>query len=455
MPRSSRPFPDGFLWGTATASYQIEGAVAEGGRGPSIWDTFSHTPGKIAGGDTGDVADDHYHRWQSDLDLMVELGVPAYRLSIAWPRILPTGTSEVNPAGIDFYARLLDGLHERGITPFVTLYHWDLPQALEDRGGWQSRDTVDAYLRYTDVVRERLGDRIGHWITFNEPWVSSLQGYGSGRHAPGLRDGHAALLAAHHLLLGHGRALDVLDGAGDVGITLNLTDAQPGSERPDDLAATRRFDGNINRWFLDPLLRGEYPRDMVEWYGDDAAGVVQPGDLDAISRPMDFLGINFYYRTFVVAGGDPGNPRFGLPDIDAHSIIPDGLDVTAMGWPVTPDGFRSLLVRLHRDYPNLPPVYITENGAAFDDEAGPDGAVHDDRRVSYLREHITAVRDAIDDGVDVRGYFVWSLLDNFEWAEGYAKRFGIVRVDYGTQERIVKDSGRFYSQVVAAKGVPD
>ena len=453
MEITARQFPNGFQWGTATASYQIEGAVDEGGRGRSIWDTFSHTPEKIANDENGDVADDHYHRWESDLDLMVQLGLPAYRFSIAWPRILPLGTGEVNPDGVDFYARLLDGLHERGITPFVTLYHWDLPQALEDRGGWQARETVDAYLRYVEVVRDRLGDRIENWITFNEPWVSALQGYGSGRHAPGMRNGRAALLAAHHQLLSSGRVMDLLEGAGRVGITLNLSSAQPGSNNAEDVAATRRFDGNLNRWFLDPLLRGEYPADMVEWYGNDFAGVVREGDLAEIARPLDFLGVNFYFTTFVVYGGDPSNRRFGLPDISAHSIIPEGFQTTAMGWPVTPNGLRDLLVRLRDDYPGLPPMYITENGAAYFDEVAPDGAVHDADRLSYLRDHISSLRDAIDAGVDVRGYFLWSLLDNFEWAEGYGKRFGIVPVDYDTQQRTIKDSGHFYAGVVAANGL--
>lgn len=446
-------FPEGFVWGTATASYQVEGAVTEDGRGPSIWDTFSAAPGNVAGGDTGAVACDHYHRWPQDLDLMNDLGVPAYRFSLAWPRIVPDGDGAVNQAGLDHYSRLLDGMLERGIAPVVTLYHWDLPQALQDRGGWQSRATADAFARYAEVVAAAYGDRVPTWITLNEPWVASFVGHGSGVHAPGVRDGRAALQSAHHLLMAHGRATQVLaDTRGEVGVTLNLADVVAAGDNRDDLDAAARVYANTNSWFLDPLLEGRYPQLLVDWYGDTLADVVHDGDLGLIGQPLDFLGVNYYSRIHVRAGDDP-SARAVLPPLGAHGVVPAGLATTAMGWPVEPDGFRSLLVRVAAEHPRLPPISITENGAAYDDVVGADGTVDDPERVAFLDGHLRALHDAIEAGVRVRGYFCWSFMDNFEWAEGYAKRFGIVHLDYESQRRTPKASARWYADVIRRNGL--
>jgi len=441
-------FPEGFVWGTATASYQIEGAVCEDGRGESIWDRFCHTPGHIAGGDTGDVADDHYHRWQEDLRIMKELGLGAYRFSIAWPRVIPDGTGAVNPAGLDFYERLVDGLLAAGIEPYVTLYHWDLPQALQEKGGWPNRDSASWFADYAAVVSARLGDRVHHWITHNEPFVAAFEGYGNGEHAPGICDPKAALQAAHHLLLSHGLAVPVLRQNGDegtqVGITLNLTWVDPASERPADVEAARRYDGALNRFFLDPLFKGAYPADLLA-YARDMAPHVEPGDLLQISTPIDFLGVNYYSRA-IIADDPKGGP------LAARQVVPAYAELTEMGWEVYPEGLYKLLRRVHDDYrPHA--LYITENGCALADRV-VDGRVHDERRIAYLREHLLQARRAIDEGVPLRGYFVWSLLDNFEWAFGYSKRFGLVYVDYATQARILKDSARWYQQVAAANAVP-
>ncbi|HET6504478.1 MAG TPA: GH1 family beta-glucosidase [Amycolatopsis sp.] len=447
---TARNMPEGFVWGVATASYQIEGSVAADGRGQSIWDVFSATPGAVRHGDTGAIACDNYRRWEQDLDLLSELGVSAYRFSLAWPRILPEGTGKVNQSGLDHYRRLVDGLLARNITPAITLYHWDLPQVLQDKGGWTDRATVDAFARYTEVVAEALGDRVPQWITFNEPWVSSFVGYGSGRHAPGITDGPSALLAAHHLLCAHGAAVPILrETSGKVGITLNLTPTRPVT--PADEAAATRFDGCQNRWFLDPVLRGRYPEDMLGWYG--FTGFTDE-DLTAISAPLDFLGVNYYTRSWVVTGEDPDARHPMLPSLDAHLIRPAELAKTEMGWTVEPDGLSELLVRLKRDYPALPPIYITENGAAFDDYVDPEGGVDDEDRIDFLHGHLGALHDAITEGVDVRGYFCWSLMDNFEWAEGYAKRFGLYFVDYATQRRIAKASAGWYSDVIKRNGIP-
>ena len=446
--------PDGFLWGAATASYQIEGAVDADGRGPSIWDTFSARPGTTRHGDTGAIACDGYRRWREDLKLVTDLGLSAYRFSLAWPRIVPAGRGPVNQAGLDHYRALVDALLEAGVTPAVTLYHWDLPQPLQDEGGWEAGGTVDAFAEYVGHVAAALGDRVPMWITLNEPWVSSFLGYGAGIHAPGVRGDRSALLAAHHLLCAHGRAVQVLRGTGGrVGVTLNLTPVRPVTDDPRDVAAATRVDGNSNRWFLDPLFTGRYPRDMLDWYGEHATGIVADGDLDAVAAPLDFLGVNYYRRSHVAAGTVPGQPRTVRPLLDAHVEDPPDVPRTAMGWPVEPDGLRELLVRLHRDYPGLPPVYITENGAAYDDYVDPEGGVDDEERVAYLSGHLFAVHEAIGAGVDVRGYFCWSLLDNFEWAEGYAKRFGLYFVDYRTQERIPKASARWYAGVVRRNGL--
>jgi beta-glucosidase len=449
--------PDGFAWGTATASYQIEGAVAEDGRSPSIWDTFSHTPGKVQDGDTGDVADDHYHRYAEDVDLMAGLGVGWYRFSLAWPRLLPEGGGALNEAGLDFYSRLIDTLLAKGIRPWVTLYHWDLPQVLQDRGGWPERDTAERFAEYAAAVHARLSDRVKHWTTLNEPWVSAFVGHATGRHAPGMADGEAALRAAHHLMLGHGLAIEAMraqDGGDcEYGITLNLHPVDAASDDPADADAARRADGLSNRIFLDPLLRGSYPADLLEDVRDVSdGGHIRDGDEQRIHVPLDFLGINYYFRSVVRKGaGDRPSEWVGQEDIEKVSR---GLPRTEMGWEIDADGLYDILARVHRDYPGTP-LYVTENGAAFADEKGPDGAVHDPRRIEYLDAHFRAAHRAIADGVDLRGYFVWSLLDNFEWAFGYSKRFGLIHVDYETLERTPKDSARWYAEVTRANGRPD
>jgi len=462
---SGLEFAPDFVIGSATASYQIEGAVHEDGRGPSIWDTFSHTPGRIVDGDTGDVADDHYHRLESDLDLMASLGLEAYRFSIAWPRIQPLGSGEPNAAGLDFYSRLVDGLLARGIRPIATLYHWDLPQALEDEGGWTNRETAHRFAEYAAIVGAALGDRVATWTTLNEPWCSAYLGYGSGAHAPGRTEPLAALQAVHHLNLAHGLATQalraVVSNDPEFSVTLNFHVL-----RGDDASspeAVRRIDALANRAFTGPLLRGEYPADLL---ADTAAitdwSFVHEGDLDTIRQPIDFLGVN-YYSTATVRMWDGAAPR---QNADGHKDVggspwPGSTDVeflvqagpyTAMGWNIAPDGLEELLVSLHEQFPTTPLV-ITENGAAFDDEV-VDGAVHDAERVDYLRRHFTAAHRAIARGVDLRGYLVWSLLDNFEWGYGFSKRFGIVHVDYDTQQRTVKDSGAWVAELIGSRRIP-
>jgi beta-glucosidase len=450
-------FPAGFAWGTATASYQIEGAVEEDGRSPSIWDTFSHTPGKVQDGDTGDVADDHYHRYKEDIELMAGLGVGWYRFSLAWPRLQPAGRGALNEAGVDFYSRLVDALLAKDIQPWVTLYHWDLPQALQDEGGWPLRDTAERFAEYASAVYERLHDRVTHWTTLNEPWVSAFLGHATGQHAPGLKDPEAALRAAHHLMLGHGRAIEAMRAQGDAdssfGITLSMSPIDAASDDPADLDAARRADGLTNRLFLDPLLRGGYPADVLEDVREVTDGAhVHPGDEDSINAPVDVLGINYYYRTVVRAGSAARHETsawVGSGDIEPVSR---GLARTEMGWEIDPEGLYDLLTRVARDYPGVP-LYVTENGAAIADEKGPDGEVHDPARVAYLDAHFRAAHRAIADGVDLRGYFVWSLLDNFEWAFGYSKRFGLIHVDFDTLERTPKDSARWYAEVTRANAL--
>ncbi len=441
-------YPEGFLWGVATSSYQIEGAWNEDGKGMSIWDTFSHTKGKIADGSTGDVACDHYHRWQEDIALMKQMGVNAYRLSVSWPRVLPRGRGTVNPKGLDFYDELVDGLLEAGIAPFVTLYHWDLPQALQDIGGWTSRDVACYFADYTAALAHRLGDRVTHWATHNEPWVAAWLGYGWGEHAPGIRSAACALQVAHHLLLSHGMAVEVLrdlsNPEAQVGIVLNLANVHPASDRQEDLAASRRAEGFHNRWFLEPLFAGSYPQDMSEWYGAQLPEV-RPGDMSCISRRVDFLGVNYYTRGIVKS-----NPEGGPLQLE-HVRVEDS-EHTEMGWEVYPQGLYELLVKVQQDY-NPPALYVTENGAAFADEVTPDGKVQDDRRIAYLQNHLLQAHRAAQEGVPLKGYFAWSLLDNFEWAHGYTKRFGLVHVDFTTQRRIVKDSGWWYRRVIAENGV--
>ena len=436
-------FPTDFLWGAATAAYQIEGAAAEDGRGESIWDRFCATPGKVRNGESGAVACDFYHRYPEDIALMRRLGLDAFRFSIAWPRILPEGRGRVNAAGLDFYDRLVDELLANGIQPFPTLYHWDLPQALEDAGGWPERATAEAFVEYAEVVASRLGDRVKHWITHNEPWVVAWLGHALGVHAPGRTSTQDALSASHHVLLSHGWAVDVLrreSPGSEVGIALALTHTYPASESEGDRQAAWWADGSFNRWYLDPLFGRGYPDDMVEHFAPQGPPV-EEGDLEAIAAPLDFLGANYYFRQLVQED----------PDGDRPILVRDpDWSFTAMGWEVYPDGLHDLLVRLRTDY-DPPAIYIFENGAAYDDVRGHDGEVRDPERQAYLDEHLAAVGRAVDDGVPVRGYFVWSLLDNFEWAEGYWKRFGIVYVDFPTLERVPKGSYYWYRDFIAAQ----
>jgi beta-glucosidase len=437
-----RRFPDDFLWGAAVSAYQIEGAVQADGRGESIWDRFSSTPGKVANGDTGAVACDSYHRYREDVRLMQELGLNAFRFSIAWPRIVPDGRGEPNSAGLDFYDRLVDELLAAEIEPFATLYHWDLPQALEERGGWPARETAEAFAEYVDVVSERLGDRVRHWITQCEPWVVSWLGYGMGEHAPGRTSDVDALAAAHHVLLSHGLAAEVLrrrSSEAKVGITIDLVAFHPLTDSQADADAVKRLDGSRNRWILDPVLRGEYPADMLEAFAP-ILPPIEDSDLSTIAAPLDFLGVNYYTRSVVRADSDNGEPVM----VDAEDV-----ERTAMGWEVYPDGLFELLVRLHDEY-ELPPLYVTENGAAYADHRS-NGTVEDPRRISYVERHLDAIARAIDYGIPVHGYFLWSLLDNFEWAMGYSCRFGIVYVDFATLERVPKASYRWYRALIAAQ----
>jgi beta-glucosidase len=467
---SEPSFPDGFLWGVTTASYQIEGAVNEADRGVSIWDTFSHTPGKTLNGDTGDVAAQHYHRVDEDLALIKQLGVQGYRFSIAWPRVQPDGKGPANQAGLDFYRRLVGKLRDQGTLPVATLYHWDLPQALEDGGGWTVRDTSERFAEYVGMVADALGDQVGMWITLNEPWCSAWLGYGVGVHAPGRTEPALAMRATHHLLLAHARGVDVLRRSSKVpvGITLNLAPSVPASDHELDVAAARVAEGNLNGMYLGPLFKGEYPADVLEVFARRGApmDVVEPGDMEAISQPVDFLGVNYYSNAIVADVRRLQEARqagyFVPPAHVAETNAPLGLvqverpdiERTACSWEVEPSGLTEILVRLRSEYTDVP-LYITENGAAEHDYRGPEAAVHDPDRISYLRRHIAAVRDAIDQGANVKGYFVWSLLDNFEWALGYSMRFGIVWVDYPTGERVPKDSYHWYQSVVAGNGLPE
>ncbi|WP_433357552.1 GH1 family beta-glucosidase [Microtetraspora malaysiensis] len=424
-----------FLWGTATASYQIEGAVSEDGRGVSIWDTFSHEPGRVRDGHTGDAACDHYHRWPEDVALMADAGLNAYRFSVAWPRIQPTGRGAVNQAGLDFYDRLVDGLCEKGITPALTLFHWDLPQALEDQGGWLNRDTSRYFADYAAIMAERLADRVPMWITLNEPFVHMTFGYALGVHAPGRTLFLDALPAAHHQLLGHGLAVSALraNGAEQVLITNNCTPVWPASDAPEDLAAAEAYDALHNRLFNDPLFVASYPDFSA--FGVEELDFIRDGDLETIGQPLDGLGINYYNPTRIAAPSTDA-----LPFDDAGVT---GYPTTAFGWPVVPDGLRELLVSLKARYgAALPPVYITENGCSYE-------GIDDQERIDYLDGHIAAVRRAQAEGVDVRGYFVWSLLDNFEWAEGYHQRFGLVHVDFATQKRTPKASYHWLKRLIA------
>ena len=470
MSSSTRTFPDDFLWGSATASYQIEGGVSEGGRGPSIWDTFSHTPGRVLNGDTGDIADDHYHRWAEDVGHIKRLGLHAYRFSISWPRVQPGGSGEFNAEGIAFYSRLVDALLEAGVQPVATLYHWDLPQELEDEGGWTNRETAVKFAAYAERMARELGNRISVWTTLNEPWCAAYLGYASGVHAPGITDGAAALAAVHHLNLAHGlagRAIrSVLGEDTKLSVTLNLHVMRPDDPNSaDDVDAARRIADIGNEAFLQPMLEGRYPADLLA----DTAGLtdwsfVQAGDLELINVPLSILGVNYYssgrVRKYSGVGvrqqadghGNSGSsPWVGADDVE---FLPMPGPHTAMGWNIDPEAFTELLTGVGARFPDLP-LMITENGAAFHDEVADDGAVHDADRVDYLDRHLEAVAAAIAEGVDVRGYFVWSLLDNFEWSFGYDRRFGIIRVDFDTLERIWKDSAHWYAEVVRTNALPD
>ncbi len=434
-------FPADFVWGAATASYQIEGASSEDGRAESVWDRFCATPGKVRNGDTGAVACDFYHRYSEDIALMRELGLDAFRFSVAWPRVLPEGKGRVNAAGLDFYDRLVDELLGNGIAPYVTLFHWDTPQVLEDAGGWPVRETIEAFAEYVEAVSARLGDRVAHWITHNEPWVVAWVGHGWGHHAPGRESEADALATAHHLLVSHGRAVEILrrnSPASQVGITLNLDNPYAASESPEDVAAARWVDGLHNRWFLDPLFLGSYPEDMLEAWAD-MMPEVRDGDLELISTPIDFLGVNNYTSPLVAADENGGRSQI---------VRRNDVDRTDMGWEVVPDGLQDLLLRLHHDYQPAA-IYVTENGAAYPDVRGHDGHVNDPERQSYLESYLAGAARATAEGVPLRGYFAWSLLDNFEWAWGYWKRFGLIYVDYATLERVPKGSFYWYRDFIA------
>jgi beta-glucosidase len=444
-------FPPGFVWGAATSSYQIEGSPRADGKGVSIWDTFTQRPGVIEDGSSGDVACDHYRLWESDIDLMAELGLGAYRFSVAWPRVLPGGDGPVNPAGLDFYDRLVDRLLECGIEPWVTLYHWDLPQTLEDRGGWPSRDTALAFAAYAGIVADRLGDRVNRWVTVNEPWVVAKRGYFYGDKAPGHHDATAAVRASHHLLLGHGlavRAIREVAPHAHVGITLNLTPVEAASTDPADVEAARRFDGDANRWFLDPIFGRGYPDDVLRDYADagwldGATSLASVADHDLISARQDFLGVNYYERTIIRDSRGGSLPA---------KVVPADAEITEMGWEVFPAGLTDVLVGLTNEY-GPTSIVVTENGCSFGDAPGDDGRVRDERRIVFLRDHLAAAHDAVRAGVPLDGYFAWSLMDNFEWARGYRQRFGLVWVDFETQQRIPKDSAGWYRAVVAANGL--
>ena len=466
----ARPFPTDFLFGAATAAYQIEGAAHEEGRKDSIWDAFCRLPGAVVGGDNGDVACDHYHRYRDDVALMADLGLQTYRFSTSWSRVRPDGGA-VNAQGLDFYSRLVDELLAKSIKPWLTLYHWDLPQALEEKGGWVNRDTSYLFAEYAASVHDVLGDRVTAWTTLNEPWCSSYLSYVGGEHAPGRQEPAAGLAASHHLLLAHGLAVQELrsrDASLQLGITLNLSVVDPVDPTSEgDLDAARRIDGQFNRWFLDPIFRGSYPEDVLQ----DVAGlgfdeVVKPGDLEITSTPIDALGVNYYHGESVSSRPTTHKKRSDAPSerpkrspfVNAEGVHwhPRGLPVTAMDWEVQPEGLTRLLKRVHEEYTSGPGVAlaVTENGAAYADVVGEDGVVHDADRVAFLEAHLAAILDAIDEGVPVTGYFYWSLMDNFEWAWGYDKRFGIVRVDYDTQVRTLKDSAIAYNRIITGRSLP-
>jgi beta-glucosidase len=445
---TAHSFPANFLWGTATASFQIEGATTEDGRGESIWDRFCATPGKILTGETGDPACDSYHRYQEDIALMRELGTNAYRFSVAWPRVVPAGDGSINETGLDYYDRVVDALSAANIEPLVTLYHWDLPQALQDRGGWAERATVDAFVRYVDVVVSRLGDRVKYWATHNEPWVVSILGNEMGEHAPGLHDLRVALQVAHNLLVAHGLAVPVIrDRSPDskVGIVLNFAPTYPATDSEEDRLAARVADDKRNRWFIDPIMGRGYPLAGWDSCGPDVPRIA-PGDMETISDPLDFLGVNYYFR--LVVHDETSAPGARI----LHER--DNNNVTGRDWEVFPQGIYDLLTWLHAEY-GIPDLIVAENGASYYDELSPDGRVHDLARQEYLSQHLHAVLRAIEAGAPVRGYFCWSLLDNFEWAFGTSSRFGLAYTDFATQRRTIKDSGNWYGRVARANALID
>ncbi len=455
----SAQFPQDFLWGTATASYQIEGSAAVDGRGVSIWDTFSKTPGKVKNADNGDVACDHYNRFPEDIEIMKELGVKAYRFSIAWPRLFPKGDTVREERGFDFYNRLIDALIAAGIEPMVTLYHWDLPQPLEDAGGWANRATVDAFAHYAKAAAEAFGDRISSWITLNEPWCVSWLGYSIGVHAPGRKDYAMAVAASHHTALAHSAALRAIKSVrpdAQVGITVNMTNYINESPEDPSVAETAALlDSNLNRWWIEAFLFGKYPQNLLDAYGKLATDVILDGDAELLKCDSDFLGVNYYSDSFIRSPREEDKPfreNAYLPlDNRANTTIPERFKetLTDIGWPVTPTGLRELMLRIHRDWPSINEIYVTENGCAINDGPDANGLVNDSRRVSYLKSHLTALSESIALGAPVKGYFAWSLLDNFEWAEGYLQRFGIVHVDYQTQKRTIKASGYEFAKVVS------
>ncbi|RFO98242.1 beta-glucosidase [Rhodoferax lacus] len=438
QPTLGSTFPEKFVWGVATSAFQIEGAAFADGKGPSIWDDFCKQPGAIADGSDGLLACEHYQRWQDDLDLVASLGVDAYRFSVSWPRVRPGGAGAWNEKGLDFYERLVDGLLARGIKPYLTLNHWDLPSELQATGGWTDRNTVHRFVEYAQGIDRRMGDRLATITTHNEPWVMSVLGYEQGIFAPGIKSRAAAMQASHHLMLSHGLALQALRAQGSkarLGIVLNLSPVQAATDSDADQAQAHLEDGKLLRWYMDPLFKGHYPEDVIGHLGADAP-VLHTGDLAAIATPMDFMGVNYYSRSVASANGPWDTRQSGHP-------------LTEMGWEVYPEGLTELLVRMHTDYP-VPPLYVTENGGAFKDLV-QDGQVHDADRTDYIARHIEAVAQAMRQGVRMEGYMVWSLLDNFEWASGYAKRFGIVHVDYATQKRTLKDSAHWYSNMLHAR----
>jgi beta-glucosidase len=448
-------FPTDFLWGAATSAYQIEGATHEDGRALSVWDRFAAIPGTTYQGETGEIAADHYHRMEEDVALMAELNLNAYRFSLSWPRILPQGTGGVNERGLDFYDRLVDALLARGIRPLATLYHWDLPVALQDRGGWLVRDTAYAFAEYAEVVARRLGDRVDWWLTHNEPWCSAYLGYADGIHAPGVRDKNLAVIAGHHVLLSHGLSVPRLrahiPSQAQVGIAIDFYPVYAADDRPETLLATKRADTFRNRWFLDPIFRGSYAEDLFTDLKVEPPPILED-DFSIISVPIDFLGVNYYSR-MIVRDHENGKTTTGqtghAESYEAVERIP-GATYTEMGWEVFPDGLANILTRIQREYAPKAMV-VTESGAAFDDHWDGNGIVHDQQRIDYLRVHIQTVAQVIRRGVPIKGYIVWSFLDNFEWAEGYRKRFGLVYVDFPTQRRIIKDSGRWYASFVASQ----